>query len=84
MSENHAVIRAAVLDGLRQIAPETDLETLSPSSDIRRSLEIDSFDFLRFLIGLHERLGVDIPEMDYGKLTTLDSLVEYLAKRRGI
>jgi acyl carrier protein len=52
-----------------------------PNENIRRALDIDSFDFLNFLIILHEKLGVDIPEADYGKLNTLDEMVAYLAAR---
>ena len=74
-----AEIKAAILDGLAQIAPESDPAELSPNENIRRALDIDSFDFLNFLIGLHEKLGVDIPESDYGKLNTLDEMIAYLA-----
>ena len=76
-----AEIRAAILDGLAQIAPESVPAELSPNENIRRALDIDSFDFLNFLIGLHEKLGVEIPEADYGKLNTLDEMVAYLAAR---
>ena len=76
-----AEIKSAILDGLAQIAPESDPAQLSPNENIRRALDIDSFDFLNFLIGLHEKLGVDIPEADYGKLNTLDEMVAYLAAR---
>jgi acyl carrier protein len=76
-----AEIKSAILDGLAQIAPESDPAELSPNENIRRALDIDSFDFLNFLIGLHEKLGVDIPEADYGKLNTLDEMVAYLAAR---
>jgi acyl carrier protein len=83
MTDDREKIRKAVLDGLRQIAPEANLDELSPQANIRRSLEIDSFDFLRLLIGLNERLGVDIPEKDYGNLDTLQRLGDYLAQRLG-
>jgi acyl carrier protein len=76
-----AEIKAAILDGLAQIAPESDPAELSPNENVRRALDIDSFDFLNFLIGLHEKLGVDIPEADYGKLNTLDEMIAYLAAR---
>ena len=46
---------------------------------MREGLDIDSFDHLNFLIGLHERLGVDIPEKDYGKLNTVNEILNYLA-----
>ena len=68
---------------LRRIAPEADFETLDPHEDIRQALDIDSFDFLQFLIGLNEELGVEIPEADYGRLVTLADLVGYLSDRTG-
>ena len=76
-----AEIKAAILDGLAKIAPESDPAELSPSENIRRALDIDSYDFLNLLIDLHEKLGVDIPEADYGKLNTLDEMVSYVAAR---
>ncbi len=77
-----AEIKTAIFAGLRQIAPESDPASLRPDQKIRETLDIDSFDFLSFLIGLHETLDVDIPEADYGKLTTLEEMVRYLAQRR--
>jgi len=74
-------IQAAIFDGLRKIAPEADLRQLSPAANLREALDIDSFDFLNFLIGLHQRLGVEIPEADYGKLTSLSALVQYLSAK---
>ena len=71
-------IRQAISQALRRIAPEADLDQVGPNENLREALDIDSFDFLNFLIGLHQRLGVEIPEADYGKLTTLSDLVRYL------
>ena len=76
-----ADIKTAIFEGLRRIAPEADPATLLPGQKIRETLEIDSFDFLNFLIGLHETVGVEIPEADYGKLNTLDEMVRYLEAR---
>jgi hypothetical protein len=33
------------------------------------------------MIALHESLGVDVPEHDYAKLSTLNGAVDYLAAR---
>ena len=76
-----ADIKNAIFDGLRQVAPESDPAALRPDQKIRETLDIDSFDFLSFLIALHEKLGVEIPEADYGRLTTLDEMVRYLAPK---
>lgn len=74
-------IRSGIAQALRRIAPEADLLTVGAGEDLRESLDIDSFDFLNFLVALHEKLGVDIPESDYGKVRTLDSLTAYLSGR---
>jgi acyl carrier protein len=76
-------IRAALLEVLGGIAPEADLTDLDPTEDLREQLEIDSMDLLNFAIGVHERTGVEIPEVDYPKLASLDSCVAYLASRLG-
>ena len=44
-------------------------------------LDVDSFDFLTILENLHEKIGVDVPESDYGKMMTLDGSVDYLVRR---
>jgi acyl carrier protein len=72
-------IRETVLRVLGEIAPEADPATLKPDVGFRDQLDIDSMDFLNFAIALHQELGVDIPEADYGNLDTLDHCVEYLA-----
>ncbi len=79
MSLDVAAIRSEILKGLQRIAPEADLGALNEDEDFRRALEIDSFDFLRLLTALHEQLGVEFPEADYGRLTTLDALANYIA-----
>jgi acyl carrier protein len=74
-------IRALALRVLGEIAPEADLTRIAGDVDLREQLEIDSMDFLNFVIGLHEATGADIPEADYGKLATLDACAAYLADR---
>ena len=74
-------IRAALVEVLLSIAPETDAATLAPDEPLRSQLDLDSFDFLNVVIRLHERLGVDVPETDYAALATLNGAVDYLARR---
>lgn len=71
-------LRKNVLDALRRIAPEVDPGTLQDATPLRDQVDLDSMDWLNFLLGLHETLGVDIPEADYGRLVTLDDLLGYL------
>ena len=74
-------IRDAVLSALTRVAPEIDPATLRAESALRVEYELDSMDFLNFVIALHRDLGVDIPESDYPKLATLNGAVDYLSER---
>ena len=74
-------IRNAVIQALTSIAPEIDPRDLQPDTVLRQELDLDSMDFLNFVIGLHERLGIDVPEQDYPRLTTLNRAVDYFASR---
>jgi acyl carrier protein len=74
-------IRASVLEVLARIAPELDPAELAPDANLRDQLDVDSMDFLNFVIGLHKAFGVEVPEADYRKLFTLDGCVNYLAAK---
>jgi acyl carrier protein len=66
---------------LHTIAPEIDIDTLDPDEPFHQEADIDSMDFLNSIVGLHEQSGIDIPEDDYQKLTTLADILSYLEER---
>jgi acyl carrier protein len=78
---NEAEIKSVIFQLLKQIAPDTEPSTLQPGENIREVLGIDSFDALQFLVALDEKLGIAIPEQDYGKTATLENLLAYLQVR---
>lgn len=69
-------LAANVLAG---IAPEADLSTVGESEDLRKALDLDSMDFLNFIIGLSQGSGISIPEADYPRLFTLQGVIGYMA-----
>jgi len=73
--------RETVFTVLRQITPEADLAELEPDVEFREQLDIDSMDFLNFVVGIHERTGIDVPEEDYPLLASLDGCIAYLVQR---
>jgi len=79
MSED--AVREKVLAILAELAPEVDVHALRPDVRLRDQMDIDSMDFLNFLIGVDEQLGVDIPEADYPRLATLDAIYRYLQEK---
>jgi acyl carrier protein len=74
-------LQAGLVALLQRIAPEVEPGTLDAGAPLREQVDLDSMDFLNFLISVHERFGVDIPEADYEGLRTLDNLVAYLRAR---
>lgn len=72
-------IRTLALRVLGDLAPEADLAALDPRAELRSTLDLDSMDFLNFVVGLHEATGVDVPESDYAKLATLQGCTDYFA-----
>lgn len=72
-------IRRLTADVLACIAPEADLSTVGDDEDLREALDLDSMDFLNFVIGLGQRSGVKIAETDTPRLRTLRGVVAYLS-----
>ena len=77
-------IRSTVLRILGEVAPEADLKQLKPDVSFRDQLDIDSMDFLNFVIALAEELHVSIPESEYAKLSSLNGSVELLSSLKGV
>lgn len=74
-------LRDVVVEALRSVAPETDPTTLPDDARLRDELDLDSMDFLNFVIAVHRAVHVEIPEADYPKLGTLGGAVRYLEAR---
>jgi len=78
---NQNELKDIILKGLKQVAPNANVEELGMDENLRDALDIDSFDHLNFLIAIDEKLGVNIPEKDYGKLNTVAEVINYLNVR---
>lgn len=71
-------IRSLAAEVLAGIAPEADLAAIGDHEDLREALDLDSMDFLNFLIALGQRTGRRIPEADTRRLFTMEGLLGYL------
>ena len=74
-------VRSTLLKCLFDVAPEIADEEIADDTDLRDELDLDSMDVLRWVQGIHGALGVEIPEEDYAKITTLGDAVDYVAAR---
>ncbi|ABI57934.1 acyl carrier protein [Alkalilimnicola ehrlichii MLHE-1] len=76
-------LRRTILEELARIAPDVDVAAVDDQASLRDEYDLDSVDALNLLTALHKRLGVDIPEADYGRLHSLQDLLDYLGPRLG-
>jgi acyl carrier protein len=71
-------IRQAILDIIKDIAPDENLSTIKDEIRLRDQLDLDSMDFLDIVMELRKRYGVEVPEAEYMQLASLESSVNYL------
>ncbi|MCV7150440.1 acyl carrier protein [Mycolicibacterium pyrenivorans] len=79
MNDEHG-IREDILSELTTIAPEVEPDDIRDDALLRDQVDLDSMDWLNFLVRIHKRLHVDIPEADYKLLRTLGDIVDYVEK----
>ena len=77
-------IRGVVLSVLATIAPEVEADDIRDDVLLRDQVDLDSMDWLNFLVGIHKRLHVDIPESDYAGLRTLTDVVRYVDEHTSV
>jgi acyl carrier protein len=82
---NEHELHDVLIRALTEVAPDVDPAAIDAETDLAEQLDIDSIDFLNMLVNVHEQTGIEIPERDYPKLSTLNDAVAYLlaAQPRG-
>lgn len=63
---------------LRKIAPDIDIADIDRKRDLREEFDIDSMDFLNLVTALSKELKLEMPERDYPRMATFESLLAYL------
>ena len=77
----HVDLTTMILSAIADVAPELEpeLADLDHDVDFWMELQLDSMDHLAVMTRLSEQTGVDIAERDYPRLTTVNSLRDFLA-----
>lgn len=79
-------LRAIILGCLQSVAPEAPVSTLDPAVSFNEQIDIDSVDYLNFVMSVEEALGIRIAEVDYPRMSTINgclALLESLTKQDG-
>jgi len=77
-TQDREQLSAVILETLVAVAPDVDPGTLDPDVAFRDQFEIDSVDFLNFVMALEKKLDRRIPETDFPKLSSLKGSLDYL------
>ncbi|MEI6027401.1 MAG: acyl carrier protein [Betaproteobacteria bacterium] len=77
----HDQLDQALRQALMRVAPEADAATLDSGRLLRRQVDIDSADWLNFLIEIERSIGVAVEDAQAGRLDTLAKLADYCAAR---
>lgn len=82
MTTNEA--KQIIFEILSRIAPEVAPNEVEHDVDLSEQLDLDSMDYLNWLIGISETTGVDIPQRDASRFLTIDGAASYLVTHPGI
>jgi acyl carrier protein len=69
-----------IYDVLSEIAPEVDPSEIDMSVDLTEQLDLDSMDYLHWLVGINARTGIEIPDRDASHFMTIDGAARYLVE----
>ena len=78
---NDTEARALLERLLRRIAPEVDLQGADEGESLQALAALDSMDLLHLMTALAEEPGIEVPERDYPRLTTISGFVDYVTAR---
>jgi acyl carrier protein len=78
---NREELKQTVFGVISTIAPETEPDAINPGRPLRDQTDLDSVDWLNFLVALNGTLGVEISDVEAARLRTLDDLLDFLQSR---
>lgn len=70
--------KAVIFGVLGNVAPEIDPTTVDHDVDLSEQLDLDSMDFLNWMIGISEVTKLEIPQRDATEFLTIDGAAAYL------
>ena len=73
--------KTIIFDVLADIAPEIDPATIDHRVDLTDQLDLDSMDYLTWMLGLGKATGIEIPQRDAARFLTIDGAAGYLVAK---
>jgi acyl carrier protein len=80
-ANNQQNIKKIILDAIQDVAPEIEQDDIEMDEDIREECDLDSMDFINYLIAVKKSTGVSIAEGDYTQVNTFNKMLSYLTEK---
>ncbi len=81
----HGMGRDEILERIREIAADrlgVDEGEVTPEASFREDLEADSLDLVELIMELEEQFGMEIPDEEAERITTVDEAVNYVTEHQ--
>lgn len=73
-------LRNLLLEAIDKVAPGCVPAHVDDAADIRDEMDLDSMDLLNLAGEIHERLNLEIPDVDMDQMTTIATALAYLQR----
>jgi acyl carrier protein len=80
-----SVERDEILEKIREITADrlgVEEGDVTPEASFREDLEADSLDLVELIMELEEQFGMEIPDEEAEKITTVDEAVDYVSEHQ--
>jgi len=77
--------REEILEKIREITVDrlgVEESEVTPEASFREDLEADSLDLVELIMELEEQFGMEIPDEEAEKITTVEQAVEYVVEHQ--
>lgn len=77
--------REEILEKIKEITADrlgVEETEVTPEASFRQDLEADSLDLVELIMELEEQFGMEIPDEEAEKITTVEEAVDYVAEHQ--
>ena len=85
MERREGLDREEILAKIQEITADrlgVDESDVTPDASFREDLEADSLDLVELIMELEEQFGMEIPDEEAEKITTVDEAVDYVVENQ--
>jgi acyl carrier protein len=85
VERNLGLDREEILNKIQEITADrlgVDESDVTPDASFREDLEADSLDLVELIMELEEQFGMEIPDEEAEKITTVEEAVDYVQEHQ--